>query len=207
MRRLLALLLFLPALAYSATTASVGLAWTRAASHDAATTFRIYQGVAPGVYAKTIDAGTTNEFDVPDLVPGTTYFFVVTARQDGLESLPSNEVSYAVPTGAPATAVSGFDIIRELDRTAIRWAANPADQKIFQYEVTYVRYGSPDQPTSVMATGTSVVIPTDRAATYLIRIRAIGPAGAGPWLDRTLPEPPTSVLITRGGTVQYRWTP
>lgn len=209
MRRLLALILLLPAIAYSATTASVSLTWNRAADHDASTTFRIYYGTASGEYSDQLDAGTATEISVPGLTPGVTYYFMATARQDGLESEPSEELRYTIPTGSPVSAVTVVEAFRVANQTTLNWAANPADQLIFQYEVTYVRTGTSDEPTSVMVTTPTVVLPTDTLSTYLVRIRAIGPAGAGPWFDRVLPglKTPSSVFISRNGNVQYRWTP
>jgi len=59
-------------------------------------------------------SGVTNTTCIlSNLVRSTTYYFVVKARTESMESLPSNEIKYTVPviTNAPPTTVSGLRII------------------------------------------------------------------------------------------------
>ena len=49
-------------------------------------------------YNVFVDAGTNTTYIFTNLIPGKTYYFVATAYDtNGIESLPSNEVSYTVP--------------------------------------------------------------------------------------------------------------
>jgi hypothetical protein len=74
--------------------------------------YAVYYGAASGAYSNRISAGSAISATISGLQEGLTYFFVVTACNAlGLESLPSNEVSYTVP-GAVLTIqklqMSGF---------------------------------------------------------------------------------------------------
>src|ERR1700720_259581 len=80
---------------------SVALAW------DASTApnilgYRLYTGTASGVYTQQIEVGNNTSTSVSNLVDGTTYFFAVTDyNTSGVESAPSNEVSYTAPATTP----------------------------------------------------------------------------------------------------------
>lgn len=63
--------------------------------------YRLYYGTASGVYAATNDVGGATSGTAVGLTEGTTYFFVVTAYDAlGLESVPSNEVTFTIPDPA-----------------------------------------------------------------------------------------------------------
>jgi hypothetical protein len=63
--------------------------------------YDIYYGPACGTYTNKISVGNVTSATVPGLKEGACNFFVVTARATtGLESLPSNEVSYNIPDRA-----------------------------------------------------------------------------------------------------------
>ncbi len=63
--------------------------------------YDIYYGPACGTYTNKISVGNVTSATVPGLKEGACDFFVVTARATtGLESLPSNEVSYNIPDRA-----------------------------------------------------------------------------------------------------------
>jgi hypothetical protein len=63
--------------------------------------YDIYYGPACGTYTNKISVGNVTSATVPGLQEGACDFFVVTARDtSGLESLPSNEVSYNIPDRA-----------------------------------------------------------------------------------------------------------
>jgi hypothetical protein len=83
------------------------LAWDLSSSPNIAG-YRLYSGTTSGVYSQTSELGNATSTLVSNLVTGKTYFFVVTAYNTmGVESAPSNEVSYlAPPTTAPAQMVS-----------------------------------------------------------------------------------------------------
>jgi hypothetical protein len=60
--------------------------------------YKLYYGVASGTYTRILDAGNATSVAVPDMISNFTYYFAVTAySSDGLESAPSEEVSYSVP--------------------------------------------------------------------------------------------------------------
>jgi hypothetical protein len=59
--------------------------------------YKLRYGTASGIYDQAVDVGKASTGTVDGLLVNTTYFFVVTAyNADGLESLPSNEVSYTL---------------------------------------------------------------------------------------------------------------
>ena len=77
------------------TASSVTLAWDPNPSSGIAG-YRLYYGTSSGSYSKIVNVGNTTVATVPNLAPGQTYFFVVTAYTAfGLESAPSNQVSFA----------------------------------------------------------------------------------------------------------------
>ena len=74
---------------------SVSLAWNP--SPDA-TGYHVYYGTESGNYDQRMTVNGATVATVSGLVEGVTYYFVVTAYDtQGLESSPSNEVSYTVP--------------------------------------------------------------------------------------------------------------
>jgi len=95
-----AVILFTPQLL---SAASATLAWDRAASHTNLSAFVLKYGVSSGSYTGKVSVATNlTSATVSDLVSGVRYFFAVTARNvAGLESDPSNEISYTPPTTAP----------------------------------------------------------------------------------------------------------
>jgi hypothetical protein len=67
--------------------------------------YRVYYGTTSGAYTSQIDAGTNTTSIINNLLLDEIYYFAVTAyTADGLESLPSNEISYFVPFLSPATS-------------------------------------------------------------------------------------------------------
>jgi hypothetical protein len=85
-------------------SSGVTLAWDPAT--DVAG-YRLYCGTASGVYTQTLEVGNTTQTLVSNLVDGQTYFFAVTAyNSGGLESSPSNEVSYQLPPSIGTAATT-----------------------------------------------------------------------------------------------------
>jgi hypothetical protein len=81
---------------------SVNLAWNAspASSNPAIKTtgYRLHIGLASKKYTQTSNLGNTTSVKLSNLTKGSTYYYVVTALNSaGLESLPSNEVSYKAP--------------------------------------------------------------------------------------------------------------
>ena len=194
--------------AQSAVSARVGLEWSPS-SDPGEITYRVYRGTNSGVYAEQFGGIQLTEFWFDDITPGVPYFFAVTAVRDGLESLFSNEVTYTAPTGQPVTQVGNAPFRRDATTVLAEWTANPANQLVFQYEVAFKPTNSVDYA-SVMVTTTSASIPVDGTSVYNFRVRAIGPAGVGPWLERivpVLPGPPLFLLVKANGGVQYVYKP
>ncbi len=75
----------------------VSLAW-EASTDPAVASYRLYVGLGSGSYTEAFECGTNLTATVPDLVVGSTYYFVVRAvSAEDVESEPSNEVTYTVP--------------------------------------------------------------------------------------------------------------
>lgn len=76
----------------STRAAEVTLEWDPAPN---AAGYRVYYGTAPGSYTQSNDAGASTTLTVTGLEQGKTYFFAARAyTESGVESPPSNEVSY-----------------------------------------------------------------------------------------------------------------
>lgn len=71
------------------------------ASPDSTVTgYNIYVGTNSGKYERVVNAGNHTNITVMKLNSGTTYYFVATAYDaSGLESVPSNEVSWLAKPG------------------------------------------------------------------------------------------------------------
>jgi fibronectin type 3 domain-containing protein len=82
--------------------ASVTLRWDPSSDTNVVG-YAVYYGTASGDYIERLDAGSQTTVRITDLVEGITYYFAVTAYiSTGLESLPSNEIAYTVPSVPPA---------------------------------------------------------------------------------------------------------
>jgi Fibronectin type III domain len=91
-------LIILVCSAFEVEAAGVTLAWDPASSPNIAG-YRLHSGTTSGVYSQTSELGNATSTLVSNLVTGKTYFFVVTAYNTmGVESAPSNEVSYLAPS-------------------------------------------------------------------------------------------------------------
>lgn len=81
----------------SSMASSVKLAWDPNQEPEV-TGYRLYYGVTGGALTNSIDAGNVTTVSVPELQAGQTYNFHVKAyTTEGIESDPSNEVTYTVP--------------------------------------------------------------------------------------------------------------
>jgi hypothetical protein len=92
----------------------VGLVWDPSPD-EWVVGYAIHYGTVSGVHPIRVDVGNVTNTVIDGLEPGVTYYFVATAyTADGLESEPSNEVSYTVPnppepTNAPPVVDAGPD--------------------------------------------------------------------------------------------------
>ena len=100
-------LIILVCSAFEIEAAVVTLAWDLSSAPNIAG-YRLHSGTTSGVYGQTSELGNATSTLVSNLVTGKTYFFVVTAYNTmGVESAPSDEVSYlAPPTTGPVQMVS-----------------------------------------------------------------------------------------------------
>jgi hypothetical protein len=75
--------------------------------------YNVYSGTVSGAYAKVTDVGNVTNAVINNLQEGQTYYFVVTAYDIlGLESLPSPEMVYAVPSTNTVKFNSNFVTIQ-----------------------------------------------------------------------------------------------
>src|SRR5438552_175041 len=89
----------------AAASPNVSLAWDANTESDLAG-YIVNYGTAAGQYTNLVDVGNVTNSTVSNLQYGVTYYFVVTAyNASGLESDPSNEVSYDAP--ANQVSISG----------------------------------------------------------------------------------------------------
>ena len=94
-------------IACSAAGESVTLAWDASEGQDVIG-YRIYCGFSSGERSSSLEVGPYLATVVSNLKPGGTYFFVVKAyNREGLESIPSNEVEYTVPSAANPSPTPG----------------------------------------------------------------------------------------------------
>lgn len=83
---------------------SVTLAWDSNTETNISG-YKVYYGVASGVYTNSVNASAATNATVPGLIEGVTYYFAATAyTSSGLESDYSDEVSYSVPVIVPNRA-------------------------------------------------------------------------------------------------------
>ena len=87
---------------------SVGLRWvasTPGSDGSQITGYAIQYGYSNGQYCASLEAGNVTNVSLAGFTTNVVYYFAVVAHADnGLDSLPSNEVSYSVPVAATPTA-------------------------------------------------------------------------------------------------------
>lgn len=87
------------------------MGWNASGS-SGVTGYHVHYGLSSGSYTQVTDAGNNLSATISSLTAGQTYFFAVTAYNGaGLESAPSNEVSYTPSVSsspAPITVGSGL---------------------------------------------------------------------------------------------------
>ena len=105
--RLLSVVLVLAALGASVhAMQSVSLGWKPSPDTNAVGYFR-YFGTTSGNYTNQADVGNVTNATISGLLEGSSYFFVVMAYDNfGMQSVPSNEVAYTVPTTNPPPSIA-----------------------------------------------------------------------------------------------------
>lgn len=89
------------------------LAWDPSSEPNVAG-YKLYYGLGSGQYDHMVDTGSTTQAVIAELVSGTVYYFTVIAYStSGIDSDPSNELTYKAPP-PPPTAVW----LTEFDATA-----------------------------------------------------------------------------------------
>ena len=135
---LLAIVISLVA-ANSSKAGSVTLAWN-ASTSSGLTNYSVKYGVASGSYTGRVDvSATTTTATVGGLANGVTFFFVVTARStNSMESDPSNEISYRIPTSgtnAQPTANALTVLAREDQGAAVALTGSDPDGDPLTFQV------------------------------------------------------------------------
>jgi hypothetical protein len=104
---LVALLAFVPIAPHTQqATGTLTLAWDP--NHDATLSYRVHVGVSSRTYDRTYDVGPATTFTYTEGVPGTVYYFAVSAYDaDGRESGYSNEISATVGGAAMPVQEAG----------------------------------------------------------------------------------------------------
>jgi hypothetical protein len=109
----------------AAAVQSVALEWTPSSSPDVAG-YIVRYGLASGNYTEQVKAGNSTTAQITDLVEGQTYYFTVTDYDAaGVESAPSNEAAYAVPSFAPPGNPS-LHLDPATGQTVLTWSPSPA---------------------------------------------------------------------------------
>ena len=123
-------------IACSATAANVNLKWNANPETDIAS-YRVNYGTSSGSRPGAVSAGLNIRASVTGLQEGTTYYFAVTAiNLDGLESEPSDEISYQVPvTATGPVAVSKSATTGEDTPVAIGLAASDPNSLALTYSI------------------------------------------------------------------------
>jgi hypothetical protein len=102
------------------TSSTVTITWNKFPDHRVKG-YRLHYGLTSGRnYSTLIDVGNVTAYTFSNLIPGKTYYCIVTAYYaSGKESRPSNEISF---TTSPSTR-RVKPIFVELDpkRTCTRW--------------------------------------------------------------------------------------
>jgi regulation of enolase protein 1 (concanavalin A-like superfamily) len=158
---------------------SVTLGWEPSPSTNAVGYFR-YFGTTSGIYINKADVGSVTNATISGLVEGWTYFFVVTAYDAaGRESVPSNEVSYTVPTSdtPPAVGLSsplsgaGYAAPATINLTASVTANGHAITKVRFYNSTTLLGEDTSAPYSLVWSNVGI-------GSYSLTARAVYDAGS-----------------------------
>ncbi|MFQ5910556.1 MAG: fibronectin type III domain-containing protein [Thermoplasmata archaeon] len=100
---------------------SITLTWKEPVSDGGSpiTNYSIYRGTRPGSYAFIAEVGNVTNYTDNGTVPGGTYYYTVSARNEAGESSKSNEASATVPSSVKLPS----DVIRVpgVDNISLNW--------------------------------------------------------------------------------------
>lgn len=165
MRTIRYILLALWCLAYMLFAADVKLAWD--SNPEPNLSYRVSYGLAPGQHVTDAPLTAATETTIADLIPGTTYYFIVRAvNNKGQLSPPSNELAYTVPEPNQ----NGWTIAGVSEEQADGYAAEMAidgDPATFWH--TFWKPGYNPQPLPHFLTVDTKVVRTLGGFTYLPR--------------------------------------
>lgn len=188
------------------TTSGVTLAWD--ASPDAGVTgYAVRYGTISSNYTFRADVGNVTSATISNLTEGVTYYFVAVAyTADGVESLPSNEVAYSVPTSptnAAPQVIASADQAITLPSSAILTATVADDGLPANPGVVSVAWSIVSGPGSVTFSApasTTTTASFSMAGVYVIRASATdGELSASDDVTVTIAEP-----LTLAGTIKTR---
>jgi hypothetical protein len=124
--------IFLATVLWASNAPGITLSWGASPTADVVG-YTVHYGTASRNYTQSVDAGAQTFCTITDLNVGTTYYFAVTARSnDGLESVPSNEVSYTVPE-TPTQSPRITSLTKTAQGARLRWTSLPG----MSYRVVY----------------------------------------------------------------------
>jgi Fibronectin type III domain/Bacterial Ig domain len=136
------------------------LAWNASSSPNI-TAYTVRYGTTSGNYPSVINAGIALTATLPNLISGTRYYFVVTAQDSsGVESDPSNELSYT-PSGNPLP-----NLLPTLDLIADRTISEDAGQQVVSLTGISAGLGDLLQVLSVTASSSNPGLIPNPTVTY-----------------------------------------
>jgi len=157
-------------LIYPALSGTVTLAWDGYDPNIAG--YRLYYGGAPRTYPVVIDVGPATSCSVSNLVPGTTYFFAVTAYGHfGMESDFSPEIVYT-----PGLRIAS--IVSDGEGSSLTWQTQPGAvyRVLVSHTLTdplWVDVSGPLPAFSTIISWTHVKVTSDSCTFY--RIEEVSP--------------------------------
>jgi hypothetical protein len=135
---------------------SQSFTWDPSLSTDVAG-YVLYYGNASGAYDHRLDVGLNTSTNLSDLVPGLTYFVVVSAYDAaGDESNPSNELSFIAPTPVPLSIE-----LASPNGIRLSWTAVAGQTYRVQYSSNLLQSSWTDLGTPITATNSFVYVTED----------------------------------------------
>jgi len=180
------------------------------------TSYNVYYGTTAGVTTSTATNSVTDvtgiTCTVPNMINGTTYYFVVTAVNDNGESIESSEVS-ATPLARP----SGIQVTAGDNQVTVSWTAAAGATS---YNVYYSEAAGQETTASGVvfadATSPQVITGLNNGTTYYFVVTAVNAGGesaisseksATPSAAPQPPASPTGVKVTSpaAGQLNVTW--